>query len=84
MSALDKVRSFAEARIDDRRTVIRDGLTYADCDEILARVRRLEEELSKLRDGFVASIEAREGTITHRAALSPVTGGEEEVDRADT
>lgn len=34
MSATDKVRSFAEARVDSDSEVVRDGLTYGDCREL--------------------------------------------------
>lgn len=59
MTAIDKVRSFAESREPDV-AVIRDGITYGDARELLHeidRMRALAEETEKERDSAREELE---------------------------
>lgn len=48
MSAIDKLRSFAQARVESAEVVIRDGLTYGDVREALVHVREPCDECNGL------------------------------------
>jgi len=53
MRVENKIRSFAEARCEDNE-IIRDGLTYGDCREVLKIIEVLRLENEKLRPDKIA------------------------------
>ena len=77
MSALDKIRSFAEARSGDS-VPIRDGLTYADARELLCEVNAARAEVEQLCERIVAPNERlveQERTIERlRGAIARAQG----------
>ena len=52
MSVFDKIRSFAEARIDpfEAEVIAVKGITYSDCRELKSKFDRLREALQLLYD----------------------------------
>lgn len=49
MSALDKIRSFAEARREDEKMLPAGAFSYRDMRELQAEVERLEAEVKRLK-----------------------------------
>lgn len=75
MSAEDKLRSFAEARVDGN-TVIRDGLTYGDVRCILAELCVARKTRDAAQEaGTKAVMERRAVEEELRRHFCPVCGG---------
>ncbi len=64
MSALDKIRSFAEAA-SGNDVVIRDGITYGDAREVLAEVDRLKERIAKEDKIAIAKEKVKNKDLKH-------------------
>jgi len=52
VSGIDKLRSFAESRSADHE-MLRDGLSYGDTRDVLARIAELERERDEARRDLV-------------------------------